>query len=103
MVEGIYDDDLYFYEDDSRDSLVGNPLSNFSPIPLTEEWLLNLGFVKGLSGAFYIGDCIFHISGYLSDKFDDYMIKDNIKYVHQLQNIFFALTGEELIVDKEKQ
>jgi hypothetical protein len=72
-------------------------------IPLTEEWLLKFGFDK-------LPNCwdndIFHLS-----EWDNYpmnwcvvMNKNNavlilkLKYVHQLQNLYFALTGEELII-----
>jgi hypothetical protein len=63
------------------------------PIPLTEEWLLKFGFKNNRLGLF---DCIkvvedigFHI----------YFIQRHLKevqYVHQLQNLYFALVGEEL-------
>ena len=49
------------------------------------------------------------ITGYINDKnelsvilegCDDGSIGNKIKYVHQLQNLYFALTGEELILSK---
>jgi len=68
------------------------------PIPLTEEWLLKFGFEKleGWDDMYYfqIGDFQIHeynVSGYEFDDFD-------IKNVHQLQNLYFALTGEELTI-----
>lgn len=79
--------------------------SHWNPIPLTEEWLIKFYF-----------EAINHIHGYrfytLSqskknkihiDVYDNktvYMghtIK-NIEYVHQLQNLYFALTGQELTI-----
>lgn len=77
------------------------------PIPLTEEWLLRLGFtmenedssncnrdyrVKGMN--IYIQhhfDCNDFIVVFL-----DNPINISVKTVHQLQNLYFALTGEEL-------
>lgn len=69
-------------------------LSRFiNPIPLTEEWLIKFGFVK--QGRYYrIGkvkitfrDCWrFEYGGFIS----------KIYYVHQLQNLYFALTDKEL-------
>ena len=56
------------------------------PIPITEDWLLKLGFENSdpvLIQNNY-GDLI-----YLSDFL-------NTIYIHQLQNFYFALTGEEL-------
>lgn len=68
----------------------------YKPIPITEEWLLKFGFDKIENGTylnkFYVtivsGYCVFWIT-------DTYSVA--IKYVHQLQNIYFALTGEELV------
>ena len=76
----------------------------FTPIPLTEEWLLKFGFEeKSKSKNFYLGNFRFHISkpvnydGFIfCDGYD--VITDRIKYVHQLQNLYFALTGEELVL-----
>jgi len=28
---------------------------------------------------------------------DEYIIKKNIRYIHRLQNLYFTLTGQELI------
>lgn len=81
------------------------------PIPLTEEWLLRLGFIKPdryMSGGFMIDgyeDGFFVSSGFnfcqfclIDQMVDTRYISDNIKYVHQLQNLYFALTGEELTI-----
>lgn len=82
-------------------------------IPLTEEILLNCGFEK-----------INHVHGYsfysfnrksLKDmnvymplyiylnpnyaKIADFTIKQNVEYVHQLQNLFFAINGKELNIN----
>jgi len=73
-------------------------LENIEPIPLTEEWLLKFGFEikQGRFGNEYWGKINLYTS---SDKkivfcFDGYL--KGIKYVHQLQNLYFALTGNEL-------
>ena len=67
------------------------------PIPLTEEWLLKLGFIKDEILEFY-----------RDDKSNSTIIIDydficllgyshvKIKYVHQLQNLYFALTNNEI-------
>ena len=68
---------------------IDSNLNNFRPIPLTEEWLLNFGFKKGVKGWFKTlsNNC----------KFNLYMhSKETYKYVHKLQNLYFALTNEEL-------
>ena len=77
-------------------------------IPLTEEWLLKFGF------SFKEDDLGFYFKWELKDdkkEFGFYVPGDEhphrykyycggwngeIKYVHQLQNLYFALTGTEL-------
>ena len=74
---------------------------NLQGIPLTEEWLLKLGFEHGEKIAahnrfVWYKDHI-GISGMLG------VVKPiECKYVHQLQNLYFALTGEELIVSSNR-
>jgi len=72
---------------------------DIDPIPLTEEWLLKFGFVKHKTTDIYPtfakqmfnwNDGILYIIGY--------GFMNHIKHVHQLQNLYFALTGEELVV-----
>lgn len=95
--------------------LNGNPyaLLEIHSIPLTEEWLLKLRFTieGGKRGVYYmhkifkgfriwksdITTC-FTVGRKQSDNTPTYWIAD-LKYVHQLQNLYYALTGEELIID----
>lgn len=87
------------------------------PIPLTEEWLLKLGFK--LNSNEWVNwsnneyENVISISQHkdlfsrkhLSFSFDTNgcrnmnSINIDIKYVHQLQNLYFALTGSELQVN----
>ena len=80
---------------------------NFKPIPLTEEWLLKFGFEKDdFSSRFiayknkirlihdtqkntFLVDSVNHVKLYL-------------QYVHQLQNLFHSLCGEELQINATK-
>ena len=76
-----------------------DPLCQAKPIPLTEEWFLRFGFDGMFSGAGYHKDGVeigYNYNGY-------YVISTGfkIKYVHQLQNLYFALTGEELTIKDE--
>lgn len=71
------------------------------PILLTEEWLVKLGFTC----LDFIHDGI-EDNGYHEPKkdfsldrnfqFDEYYKTIDLEYVHQLQNLYFVLTGEEL-------
>lgn len=67
------------------------------PIPITEEWLLKFGFEKEMS--YYISkesNIEFYLSnGNLYCELHGETVF-NIIYVHQLQNLHFALIGEEL-------
>lgn len=76
----------------------------FKPIPLTEEWLLKFGFSEKL-GNWELPNFRFHINKPMN--FDGFLFcegysvtTDKIQFVHQLQNLYFALTGEELILNQ---
>lgn len=95
--------------------------NNIEPIPITEYCLLKFGFdveyhkngnsykreIDNISG--HIFEIIFINKGNLLEPIWLVMyggggyhdsIPAKIKYVHQLQNLYFALTGEELILNK---
>lgn len=75
------------------------------PIPLTEEWLLKLGFDNQLtlkSGPFSIEKTNRHgVRLTFTNEFCKNAFKPEINFVHQLQNLCFSLTGEELILKPE--
>jgi len=79
----------------------GTELKIYQPIPLTEEWLLKFGFLK-VAGLWSYNngnqEFVFnedHISVIIEGQ---WMSLNHIKNVHQLQNLYFALTGEELTI-----
>lgn len=74
----------------------------FKPIPLTEEWLLKFGFDNTLAGipSFHNG-----MFGLFWENCSLFLLTQGvcleipyIKSVHHLQNLYFALTGEELTI-----
>ena len=69
-------------------------LDEISPIPLTEEWLLKLGFNNNI-----FDFCFEIIDFYITNDESKFMFQSclEIKTVHQLQNLYFALTNNELI------
>lgn len=78
---------------------------NLLGIPLTEQILLKAGFDKTMAWTFAI-----ELKGnlklvyYLGEKgwsigFKNYSDFSDLKYLHQLQNLYFALTGEELTIN----
>ena len=99
--------------DDIYTVLMGKA-DNLSPIPLTEDWLLKFGFKK------YKNLPVFTKRTKVKDNFiignpemvlicnphqriiwiESNTIHIKCAYVHQLQNLYFALTGKELIKKK---
>ena len=82
-------------------------LDRFSGIPSTEEWLIKLGFEKIIDNEFTLRyelkkdprfDYFFpkHNLKTFGLRFQGSTFFDVVKYVHQLQNLYFALTGKEL-------
>lgn len=76
-----------------------------NPIPLTKEWLLKFGFEKSevTENIHTWSNHSIAINTYSKEKVVFYWLRwyqhpkqSRIKYVHQLQNLYFALTGEEL-------
>ena len=94
---------------DSGIKLQCGRLDEFKPIPLTEEWLLKFGFNRRDA---YFGFCrkkynqegrwkylilnrrsgIFYAYRYGYGNFC------KLQYVHQLQNLYFSLTNEDLTI-----
>ena len=77
------------------------PLEVIKPIPLTEEWLLKFGFKKELDSFYRLNkssmiEICFFDDGILVT--NQSVCLSNIKYLNQLQNLYFALTGEELTI-----
>ena len=95
-VFGIYDIVNLHDDEDCAD------LTN--PIPLTEEWLLKFGFIANkyndeFTKGRYTLDCEYTDKGVYNFVIDMQTCIDvDIKHVHQLQNLYFALTGEELSI-----
>ncbi len=104
-IDGISEDELH--------SLNGyDHPSRFKPIPISEEILLHVGFDKKLNGKVIPYD-INDIYRIYSDKnIYEFWVLDadyeeiaycklcKITYLHQLQNLYFALTGTELDTSK---
>ncbi len=76
------------------------------PIPLTEEWLVKFGFFRtdkfGLEKEYQNGS---HVIIFKHEEHDVFVVEIyecpiciDIKHIHQLQNLYFALTGEELTI-----
>lgn len=85
----------------------GNEVVEFEPIPLTEQWLIDFGFTdncypdslslnvlyRGVLNAYGVST---NPRIEIGTKSGIIFGHSEIKYVHQLQNLFYSLTGEEL-------
>lgn len=71
------------------------------PIPITKEWLLKFGFTQ-IDNCTYEIEMDGHVIEFdlrhrkMSVYFGDILLE--LKYVHELQNLYFALTSEELTI-----
>lgn len=71
---------------------------NITPMQLTEEWLKKLGF-KPFQKDWSIKGLIVH------SRKRGFIVRKSIpqlEYVHELQNLYFALTGKELQFEANK-
>ena len=96
------------------DKIVPQSCTRYHPIPITPEWLERFGFEKRESSTcveYYIGindithDWLFSLTWLLRPELINAPIapfyrngRHTIHYVHQLQNLYFALTGKELTI-----
>lgn len=77
------------------------PYSDLYEIELTEEILLKCGFEESQRGYYTIDDFVISVEGQVY--FGDYETWiAEIHHLHQLQNLYFALTGQELNMDSLK-
>ena len=93
----VYDRGL---ETDLKPSQLVNILQGIvecKPIQLTEGWLFKFGFYNN-KDKFYIGEIQLYLDGNVW--WNDEIINENMLYVHQLQNLYFALTNKELKLTK---
>ena len=94
-----------FCENDLR--YITSNIDRYEPIQLTEQWLIDFGFVKQKVNIPEAKKTIVYFSLDNFGMFYDEETKTMglnfidsqetiIKHVHQLQNLYFALTGKEL-------
>lgn len=92
-------DEIYYSGDGYY---LSNYCCNLNAIPLTKEWLLKLGFFK-YNNAYVLEkpkentmDFSFSVWQDMTYNSSEFPVK--LDYVHQLQNLYFALIGSELQV-----
>jgi hypothetical protein len=87
-------------------------LKKYNPIPLTEKWFIKFGFKKDANGNYWRGLITHYLKIIQSGEyFYPYYIQipefssenenrvslNRIQHIHQLQNLFYSLCGEELL------
>jgi len=102
----IYEDAINFTDETS---LVGwytlefDSETELKPIPLTEDWLLRMGFKKEYEYYTFPGtETILldpNLKCFTTGDDNCSVFFKTPEYVHQLQNLYFALTGEELTIN----
>lgn len=106
--------------------VVSSLVTDFEPIPLTEEWLLKMGFDKDISNddekrdtySIQVSNCTslyfdchkdwmrdnMDVEWYLSYEWNNNHFKNEFwnkpKSVHEVQNLYFCLTGQELTINQ---
>jgi hypothetical protein len=74
-------------------------IHDVKPIPITEEWLLKLGFVSNpYQDRYEKGRLHVECDQTKGEIYLWIQSMPHIKHVHQLQNLYFSLTGEELTI-----
>lgn len=99
---GLREEQVWSIRPDRRNRLMVNDteLQMISLVYVTEERLVRMGFVQDEELEYR-----WHLDDWLTYDFDDKCIRildswafGTREYVHQLQNLYFALTGKELTI-----
>ena len=101
---GFKDDDFYLRVECKNN---GYYIDQFEPIELSEDTLLNNGFKKSNEFDLYLDEItrlIFrlHPNGRINCKmliYKNIFDINHIKYLHQLQNLYWCLVGKELNIE----
>ena len=114
QVEGIGKDWIYLNFEGNEGDCFENTDKEIYPIPITKELIVKSLNAEPLGDDYSVklGDyryIYFRINndGYISIDFFNYddnsenEICDGIRYVHELQNLYYALTGNELKIERE--
>lgn len=77
---------------------IGTPIDWVKPIPLTKEHFIERGFSEWMGYIIHEGftEKIIFDDDFRLTTFDDVIISEPLKYLHELQNIFFSLKNIEL-------
>lgn len=74
-------------------------IKDVSGIPLTPEWVERFGFELNKDGVFVLNKFCIEDREAEENRFGSWMNNNylmEVKFIHQLQNLYFAITGKEL-------
>jgi hypothetical protein len=95
----VKDDNKLFIQTRLNNNTFFELPKRYNPIPLTEDSLIRLGFEKTFITKIHLTFSKGTFSLLKRDKHIQIWYENiNVQYVHQLQNLYFALTNEELEV-----
>jgi hypothetical protein len=107
-------DDCGIVSLEDKEQLAACTVKDIEPIELTGDILINIGFKKGYNEIYFktIKDDFYEYNvsyqnvsnnkysfvayGYKNGELKRKIILDNIQYLHELQNVFFSFTNQEL-------
>lgn len=101
-------EEMQLIPDDFKKELVGDSFPQFDPIPITPIILQKSGFHQcmGKIETWWLDDIVIQLDSSFwwrvdIDKYDEDLEckARKVSYLHELQNIFFAVTGQELTVN----
>ncbi len=90
-----------YVDNELEEILVDN--GRFNPIPLTEEWLLKFGFDLTVKQGNQQGFRVYRLNEFTYNTIHGWwwhgrQLILQPEHVHQLQNLYWCLTGEELTI-----
>jgi len=95
--------DTISFDRGSKIDLINSSMWDFKPIPLTEEWLIKFGFKRTKNKmVFRAKELSIEVNDYglvtIWQVTSQWHWTSHNNQVHQLQNLYFALTNEELTI-----
>jgi hypothetical protein len=97
----VYRNDILVTVDEQTFWDMKNNPEQYKPVPLTEDWREKFGFEKtkfesSIKTLKYEWTSIYFNNGYVEISVSGHSCPVSIQHVHQLQNLYFSLTNQEL-------
>jgi len=90
---------------DGNAGLIPDREEDFNGISLNKEWITNLGFINLIMSEHWIFPLVMEKDNFgwtlrISTANGSIICSSTIDYVHELQNLYFAITKKELVLRK---